>query len=113
MSGIVSASPPQLAAKLEAMAAAKGVELILPTDVLAADAFAADAKTVTVSVDAIPSDHLGVDNGPVTTQLIQQRLAACKTVIWNGPMVRATLLAASPSARLSCAALHCPHARIV
>ena len=49
------------------------------------DAFAADAKTTTVGVDAIPADYLGVDNGPVTTELIQSKLAACKTVIWNGP----------------------------
>jgi len=76
----------ELATKLEQLAKAKGVELILPTDVIAADAFAADANTVTVGVDAIPADYLGVDNGPVTTRLIQERLAACKTIIWNGPM---------------------------
>jgi len=76
----------ELATKLEQLAKAQGVELILPTDVIAADAFAADANTVTVGVDAIPADYLGVDNGPVTTSLIQERLAACKTIIWNGPM---------------------------
>ena len=79
----------ELAAKLEAMAKAKGVEMILPHDVIAADAFDAGAKTVTVPVDAIPSDYLGVDNGPGTTKLIQEKLAPCKTIIWNGPMVRA------------------------
>ena len=76
----------ELAAKLEKMAKEKGVEMILPTDVIAASEFAADAKTMTVGIDAIPADYLGVDNGPVTTKLIQEKLAACKTVIWNGPM---------------------------
>ena len=76
----------ELAAKLEAMAKAKGVEMILPSDVIAADNFAADAKTATVTVDKIPADYLGVDNGPVTTKIIQDTLSKCKTVIWNGPM---------------------------
>jgi len=76
----------KLAAKLEAMAASKGVELILPTDVVAASAFATDATTVTVGVDAIPPEYIGMDNGPQTTQRIQETLARCKTVIWNGPM---------------------------
>ena len=76
----------ELATKLEAMAKAKGVEMILPIDVVAADAFAADAKTKIVSNDAIPADYLGVDNGPETTKMIQDKLSKCKTVIWNGPM---------------------------
>jgi len=76
----------ELASKLEAMAKAKGVEMILPSDVIAADAFAPDAKTLTVAVDAIPADYLGVDNGPTTTALIQSKLSQCKTVIGNGPM---------------------------
>lgn len=76
----------ELAAKLEKMAKAKGVEMILPVDVIVADAFAPDAKTAIVGIDAIPADYLGVDNGPQTTKMIQDKLAACKTVIWNGPM---------------------------
>ena len=76
----------ELAAKLEALAKAKGVQMLLPVDVLAADALSADAKTAVVDVAAIPPDYLGVDNGPETTALIQQTLAPCKTVIWNGPM---------------------------
>jgi len=76
----------ELAARLVKIADAKGVELILPIDVVAAEAFAPDAKTVIVSVDAIPADSLGVDNGPATTALIQRKLAACRTIIWNGPM---------------------------
>jgi len=76
----------ELATKIERLAAAKGVELVLPSDVVVADAFAADANTQTVAADAIPFDYLGVDNGPETTRLIQHKLASCRTVIWNGPM---------------------------
>lgn len=68
------------------MAKAKGVEMILPTDILAADKFAADATTIVVGVDAIPADYIGVDNGPATTSFIQKKLSSCKTIIWNGPM---------------------------
>eukprot|EP00904_Undaria_pinnatifida_P003932 jgi/Undpi1/1353/HiC_scaffold_11.g04745.m1 len=75
-----------LARELEKTAAAKGVEIILPSDVVVADAFAADANTQTVSVDAIPDGWMGLDNGPESTKLIQSKLADCKTVIWNGPM---------------------------
>jgi len=76
----------ELAARLETLAKSKGVELILPTDVVAADAFAADAKVATVGADAIPKGYLGVDNGPETTARITATIARCKTVIWNGPM---------------------------
>ena len=55
--------------------------MILPSDVIAASAFAADATTVTCGIDSIPSDYLGVDNGPVTTKLIQEKLGPCKTII--------------------------------
>jgi hypothetical protein len=50
-----------LARELEAKAKAKGVELILPTDVVVADKFAPDAKTQTVSVEAIPDGWMGLD----------------------------------------------------
>ena len=73
--------------KLEASAEEKGIELILPTDVIVADKFAADAATQTVSVDEIPEGWMGLDNGPDSTaSSFQAELADCKTVIWNGPM---------------------------
>merc|ERR1712232_566728 len=77
-----------LAKSLEEKAKAKGVELILPSDVACGDAFPADGKEVgfkVVSADAIPDGWLGLDNGPKATEEIKKALADCKTVIWNGP----------------------------
>ena len=76
----------ELAAKTEALAKAKGVQMILPTDVVIADKFAADATSKVVAAEAIPAGWLGVDNGPKATAEIQAALADCKTVVWNGPM---------------------------
>ena len=67
-------------------AQAKGVELLLPVDVVVADAFAADAATQVVDVDAIPSDWMGLDIGPRTRDLFASRIADAGTVVWNGPM---------------------------
>merc|ERR1719454_2318193 len=76
----------ELATKLEKIAAEKGIDFILPSDVIVADKFAADAATQTVTVDKIPEGWMGLDNGPVATKEIQDALSTCKTVIWNGPM---------------------------
>ncbi|HXL60403.1 MAG TPA: phosphoglycerate kinase, partial [Mycobacterium sp.] len=67
-------------------AARRGVELVLPVDIVAADRFAPDAGYVVVPADAIPADREGVDMGPRTRALIAQKLADAKTVFWNGPM---------------------------
>ncbi|CAM9689510.1 unnamed protein product [Ectocarpus sp. 12 AP-2014] len=85
-SSLVEDDKLDLARELEKTAASKGVEIILPTDVVLADAFSADANTQVASVDAIPDGWMGLDNGPDSTSLIQSKLADCKTVIWNGPM---------------------------
>merc|ERR1719409_1490015 len=63
----------------------KGCELIFPNEILVADAFDANANTQVVSSDAIPDGWMGLDNGPAATKMIQDKLADCKTVIWNGP----------------------------
>ena len=76
----------ELAKELEAKAAAKGVQLLLPTDVVLADNFAPDANSQTVSIDAIPDGWMGLDIGPDSLKAFQEALADCKTVIWNGPM---------------------------
>ena len=76
----------ELAKSLEAKAKERGVDLLLPTDVVVADKFAADANAQTVSVENIPSDGMGLDIGPDSVKMFQQALAECKTVIWNGPM---------------------------
>jgi phosphoglycerate kinase len=75
-----------LAKSLEAKAKEKGVKLLLPTDVVVADKFAADAKAQTVSIENIPADWMGLDIGPESIKMFQEALADCKTVIWNGPM---------------------------
>ncbi|MFE5327108.1 phosphoglycerate kinase [Embleya sp. NPDC056575] len=69
-----------------ARAEAKGVEFVLPVDVIAATAFAADADHAVVSVEAIPADRLGLDIGPASGELFADKLADAQTVFWNGPM---------------------------
>jgi phosphoglycerate kinase len=68
------------------LAKAKGVELVLPVDIVAAEAFSADAEHGVVAADAIPADRLGLDIGPRSAELFAQRLADAATVFWNGPM---------------------------
>jgi len=75
-----------LAKKLEAMAKAKGVELILPVDVVVADKFDADANAQTVDINNIPDGWMGLDIGPKSVEMFNKALADAKTVIWNGPM---------------------------
>lgn len=75
-----------LAKELEAKAKAKGVQLILPCDVVVADKFAPDANTKIVDVNSIPDGWMGLDIGPKSIAEIQAALGDCKTVIWNGPM---------------------------
>ncbi|MGI2909156.1 phosphoglycerate kinase [Tolypothrix sp. VBCCA 56010] len=76
----------ELAKSLEAKAKERGVDLLLPTDVVVADNFAADANSQTVSIDNIPDGWMGLDIGPDSIKVFQEALADCKTVIWNGPM---------------------------
>ncbi len=76
----------ELAKSLEAKAKEKGVELLLPTDVVVADNFAPDANSQTVSIDNIPDGWMGLDIGPDSIKVFQNALADCKAVIWNGPM---------------------------
>jgi len=85
-SSLVEEDQLDLAKKLETIAKEKGIDFILPTDVIIADKFAADAATQTVGVDAIPEGWMGLDNGPASTADIIEKLSDCKTVIWNGPM---------------------------
>lgn len=67
-------------------AAERGVEIVLPTDVVAADGFSADAAHEVVPVDAIPSDRMGLDIGPASRELFAEKLADARTIFWNGPM---------------------------
>lgn len=74
------------AAAMIAKAEERGVQLLLPVDVVCADRFAEDAETLTVSVDGIPGDMMGLDIGPETAKLYADAVAQAKTVFWNGPM---------------------------
>lgn len=76
----------ELAKSLEIKAKEKGVDLLLPTDVVVADKFAPDANAQTVSVEAIPDGWMGLDIGPDSIKVFQDALKQCKSVIWNGPM---------------------------
>ncbi|AFY78875.1 3-phosphoglycerate kinase [Pleurocapsa sp. PCC 7327] len=76
----------ELAKSLEAKAKEKGVQFLLPADVVVADNFAADASSQTVSIENIPDGWMGLDIGPESIKLFQEALSDCKTVIWNGPM---------------------------
>lgn len=74
------------AAAMIEKAEARGVKLLLPVDVVVADRFAEDAETLTVSVDDIPGDMMGLDIGPETAKLYADAVAEAQTVFWNGPM---------------------------
>lgn len=69
-----------------ATAEANGVEIVLPTDIVAADRFAADADAIVVAADAIPADRMGLDIGPDSAALFASKIADAKTIVWNGPM---------------------------
>jgi len=75
-----------LAAQLMRKAEAKGVKFLLPTDVVVADRFDADAASQIVSVDAIPDGWMGLDIGPASIAEFSEALGQCRTVVWNGPM---------------------------
>ena len=62
------------------------VTLVLPTDIVVAPSFRADAKPTLVSVDAIPADQMGLDIGPVSAAAFASEIEKCATVFWNGPM---------------------------
>jgi phosphoglycerate kinase len=76
----------ELAKELEAKAAAKGVQFLLPTDVVLADDFKPNANSQIAKVEAIPDGWMGLDIGPDSVKVFQDALADCQTVIWNGPM---------------------------
>ncbi|WFG45775.1 phosphoglycerate kinase [Pseudonocardia alni] len=61
-------------------------KIVLPTDVVVADAFSADANTKTVPVDGIDDGWMGLDIGPDSVREFAARIADAKTIFWNGPM---------------------------
>jgi phosphoglycerate kinase len=69
-----------------ATAGERGVEIVLPTDIVAGAEFSAQSPPQLVPADAIPPDVLGLDIGPETRKLFSAKLHDAKTVFWNGPM---------------------------
>ena len=63
-----------------------GVKLLLPTDIVVAPSFSADAQPTLVSVDEIPRDQMGLDIGPESAESYATQILLCKTLFWNGPM---------------------------
>ena len=74
------------AGEMLAKAKERGVELLLPVDVVVADRFAEDADHLTVLVDSIPNDMMGLDIGSGTAAMYAEAISKAKTVFWNGPM---------------------------
>jgi phosphoglycerate kinase len=64
----------------------RGVEIVLPTDLVVATHFAPDAPSIVVPADAIPADREGMDIGPDTRALFAAKLIDARTVFWNGPL---------------------------
>jgi phosphoglycerate kinase len=75
----------QLALDIIAKAKAKGVNLVLGTDTVAADKFANDAQTQNVPVNAIPDGWMGMDAGVETRKSFAAAIEGAKTILWNGP----------------------------
>lgn len=75
----------QLALDIIAKAKAKGVNLVLGTDCVAADSFSNDAKTQIVPVGEIPDGWEGLDAGPETRKAFAEAIEGAKTILWNGP----------------------------
>ena len=80
--------PDKIALAKELITQAKdlGVKLLLPTDVVVADKFAADAACRVTSVDTIGPEEMALDIGPATSVAFRAALEGAKTIVWNGPM---------------------------
>ena len=66
--------------------AESGVEIVLPTDIVVAPQFKADAPPTTVAADAMPTDQIGLDIGPESATAFAEAIKQAHTVFWNGPM---------------------------
>jgi len=75
-----------LALSLMDRAKAKGVNLVMPSDCVAADDFADDAKTQVCDIMEIPDDYQGLDIGPKSVEAFNEVIKTSKTILWNGPM---------------------------
>lgn len=83
---LVEADLIETAKKIDADAKARGAEIPLPTDVMVATAFSADAPATVKAVDAVAADDLILDIGPQTAQRYAELIRSAGTVVWNGPV---------------------------
>ena len=83
---LVEAEMLEVVTGLIATAEKNGVKLLLPTDIVVAPTFSADAMPTLVSSDAIPADQMGLDIGPGSAAAFAAEIVKCKTLFWNGPM---------------------------
>ena len=74
-----------LALEIIAKAKAKGVNLVLGTDCIAADSFSNDAKTQVADNNNIPEGWMGLDAGPKSRENFRNAIICAKTILWNGP----------------------------
>ena len=75
-----------LAIEILKKAKEKGVQIHLPVDVIAADAFANDANTQVIDVNQIPDGWQGLDAGPKSLEIFRRLILDSKTILWNGPL---------------------------
>ena len=85
-SSLVETDLIQTVKELIAEAQRKGVNLVLPTDIVVAAEFKQDSAPTLVSADRIPANQMGLDIGPESAALFAAEIKKCKTVFWNGPM---------------------------
>ncbi|WP_426450614.1 phosphoglycerate kinase [Paenibacillus sp. S-38] len=76
----------ELVQEFERKAKEKGINFLLPVDVVVGDKFGADANTKIVNIDEIPADWEAFDIGPKTREIYAKTIAESKLVVWNGPM---------------------------
>ncbi|KXV27330.1 phosphoglycerate kinase [Gluconobacter japonicus] len=99
----------ETARKIAHLAQEKGCEIILPVDAVVAREFKAGAESEVCLIGEVPADAMILDAGPRTVELINERLATLKTLVWNGPLGafeiepfdRATVEVAQEAARLT------------
>lgn len=99
----------ETARRIIAKAAEKNCEIVLPTDVVVANEFAANAPSKIVAADACPDDAMILDAGPQSVEDFSRRFESAKTIVWNGPLGafeiepfnKATDAAASKAAELA------------
>ncbi|ARV07203.1 phosphoglycerate kinase [Polaribacter sp. SA4-10] len=76
----------ELALDILKQAKAKGVEIHIPIDVIAADDFSNDANTQILDITKIPDGWQGLDAGPKSREIFDTVVNKCKTILWNGPL---------------------------